>query len=198
MEKNKKETIRSFIAIELEEDIRNKLCDITSEIKEMDNKIRWVKKESLHLTLKFLGDITAKKQKKIENILSEIGLSTHSFIISLIGLGAFPNFSRPHVLWAGVMKGADHITNLVSEINKALHSEGFEREKRKYVPHITLARIKAIKDKDSFKEKVLQNKETFFAEQAVPMISLMKSELTPQGAIYTTLKEIPLEKANNS
>ncbi|MFC1643685.1 RNA 2',3'-cyclic phosphodiesterase, partial [Chlamydiota bacterium] len=104
--------------------------------------------------------------------------------------GVFPNFSDPKILWVGIEQGADRISNLAKKIDDLLQPIGFKKEKRAFVPHITIARIKNINNKDMFKEKVLKYKETFFAEETISMISLMKSDLTSQGAVYTSIKEI--------
>lgn len=196
MTKQKNEITRCFIAIQLDEAVQNNLSSMRNHFTEIDGKIRWVKPDAIHITLKFLGDITVSQQRITEEVLSGICSLTVPFTLSVRGIGVFPGKKHPQVLWAGIRDDGCVLTEFVDRIDHALSCEGFKKEKRAFVPHITIARIKWIRENDVFCEKVERLAESSFAELSVSVVSLMKSELRTDGAVYTHLKTCPLKQMN--
>lgn len=186
--------LRTFIAIEMPESIRQKIQNLQAELKSFPAKVTWVKPENIHLTLKFLGDT---EDNTIDSIGDQLAISAASFSpfkINIGGVGAFPNFKQPRVFWVGSPTGADKLVEIAAEIDQRMNTLGFETDKRKYSAHFTIARVRDSRGIGPM-VKSLQSKHDFDAgEFIVNKISLIKSELTPQGPIYSVLKTVGLKQ----
>ncbi len=185
--------IRTFIAIEITEEIRNKIGELQNILKGLGGRISWTKPGNIHLTLKFLGDtdegiideISAKLQQAVESIAD--------FKITVKRTGTFPNFKRPRVIWVGAECEGEQMQKLTAQIEDCMENFGFEKEIRRFSAHLTLGRVKDIKGIEPVMEK-LKNYENFEAGSfAVKNFFLIKSELHSAGAIYTPLKKIVLK-----
>jgi 2'-5' RNA ligase len=183
--------LRSFIAIELPEEVKAALIGIQDEFKESRADIRWVKPDNIHLTLKFLGEIDGKN---IGNIVQKVegACAKYSFFeLGISGIGVFPNIRSPRVLWVGIQY-AEALAGLQSEIETGMASIGYERERRKFSPHLTLGRFRSAKGEKAISEKIEMYKNDRIGSIGVQSISLMKSELSPSGARYSRVAEIAL------
>jgi 2'-5' RNA ligase len=156
---------------------------------ETPSYVKWVKKENLHITLKFFGETEKNNliEEKMRNLENEIS----AFDISLKGVGAFPDLKKAKILWVGVEKGKGSLSQLFSITENEVAALGFEREKRNFHPHITFARVK--KGKYSLTRDIDFSFGPFWVEE----ISLFKSTLTPNGPIYEILSEIPLRRGKS-
>ena len=190
MEKDK--TIRTFIAIELPAKIIDGLKEIQDELKDGTNKVTWVKPENIHLTIKFLGDIEADKIDSIAGLLKSAAAKNRSFDISVKGVGGFPTIDNPRVLWVGIEEGNVNLSALYNNIEDALSTIGFEKEERPFKPHLTLGRIKFLKDRKGLKEWIERFKDITLGQYMVDSICLFQSMLTPEGAVHIKLKKIEL------
>lgn len=148
-----------------------------------------VKPESMHLTLKFLGEIDEETRNKISGDLNFIG-KFKKFTISLKGVGAFPNLNHVNVLWVGVDKGKTEVIEIQKRIDEVLEFK-FQKE-RNFTPHLTVARVKAVKDKTELKKFFERHNNYNFNEFTAEKILLMKSVLTPVGPVYSVLEEFTL------
>ncbi|WP_292459982.1 RNA 2',3'-cyclic phosphodiesterase [Methanothermococcus sp.] len=170
--------MRCFLAIELNEDIKEKLEELKSCFK-IDG-IKPVEKENFHITVKFLGDIDEEMVEKIKNLdLSIKPVKSH-----IKYMGVFPNENYIRVIWIG----ATNLIPVFKEIDKKLSELGFKKEKD-YVPHITIGRVKFTKDKKLLKSKIDKYKHVELGTLEVKNIVLMKSELTREGPIYEVIKK---------
>jgi len=180
-------TIRTFIAIELPEEIIYTISKVQEEIKSYGLKIRWVRPENIHLTLKFLGDIQEADTEKVARAVSESVTGYHPISLAVKGIGVFPGIKRPRVLWLGISKKLDLLTALQRTLDEKLEAIGFPKEKRPFRGHLTLGRIKDKIDPKRLhgvlKEFAQFESEHFFAHRII----LYKSELKPKGAVYTKL-----------
>jgi len=181
--------IRTFIAIELPEQVKDQIRIEYLKLNSTDASIRWVKPKNLHLTLKFLGDIEEEKLKEVENSVTESVSPYNKLNLSLKGLGFFPDIKRPKVIWKEVAGDIDELLSLAESIEKNMTRIGFSAELRKFSPHITIGRIKKIKRReiDTILEMASDSEEVEFIAQNVKII---RSELIPGGAVHTTLKTI--------
>jgi RNA 2',3'-cyclic 3'-phosphodiesterase len=185
--------LRSFIAIELPEAVKSALSEFQQELKKCGADVRWVKPESVHLTLKFLGNISEKDVDRIIKSLEGTCRKYTAFNLEISGAGVFPNKKSPRVLWIGVtVNGA--FAKLQQEIEDAMASMGFEKENRKFVPHLTLGRCRSSIGKEALLEKIELHKDNTFGVIDVKNVSFMKSELSPVGAKHTRVAEIALGK----
>jgi len=153
--------------------------------------VKWVAKDNIHLTLKFLGEVSEEKIEVIKSILDGITSKTRPFEITVKDIGAFPKIEYPRVIWAGLDKGSDESKVLAEKTDNALSSIGFEKETRPFTAHITIGRVRSSKNKDALKDKMhsVDDKLLSGATQSVSSVILFKSTLTPSGSIYTKLHE---------
>jgi 2'-5' RNA ligase len=190
------EEIRSFIAIELPEEAKEGLFRLKKELERGEHKfVKWVDPWGIHLTLKFLGNIPSKQVTKITEAIKEAAQGISPFHLEISGLGAFPSLRQARVFWVGIDGEVDKLSRLQQNIDSALAALGFAKEERSFMPHLTLARIRqgaSPPERRSFGELV----DSINFEDKYPIkveaISLMKSQLTPAGAIYTCLTEVGL------
>ena len=186
--------MRTFIAIEISEEIRAILAQIESHLKYSGADVKWVASDNIHLTLKFLGEITEEKCEKVKAALDEIAKTTAPFEISLKDIGAFPKIEFPRVIWVGLDKGAKESTELAGRIDEALSKLGFAKETRPFAAHLTIGRARSGKNKEALREKMLSSQVPVASGQSPEIVSsviLFKSTLTPTGSIYTKLHEAP-------
>ena len=190
------EQIRSFIAIELSEEIKRGLARLRNELERTEHSfVKWVEPEGLHLTLKFLGNIPFKQVAEITNAMEEATQGISPFHLEIPGLGAFPNLKQPRVLWVGIRGELDTLSKLQQNIDSVLAPFGFAKEERPFVTHLTLAHIKqgaSPIERKSFGELVMSINFEIRYPLDVGGISLMRSQLTPGGAIYTRLFMVKL------
>jgi 2'-5' RNA ligase len=190
------EQIRSFIAIELPEEAKKGLARLRKELERDEHRfVKWVDPKGIHLTLKFLGNIPSNRVAEITEAIEEAAQGISPFHLEISGLGAFPGLKQSRVLWVGIGGELDKLSRLQQNIDSALADLGFAKEERSFVPHLTLARIRqgaSPLEKRSFGELVGS---TIFEDKyhiKVEAISLMRSQLTPAGAIYTCLSKVGL------
>jgi 2'-5' RNA ligase len=190
------EQIRSFIAIELSEEAKKGLAKLRKELERDDHKfVKWVAPGAIHLTLKFLGNIPCKQVAEITKAIEEAAQGISPFHLEISGLGAFPNLKQVRVFWVGISGELDKLSKLQQNIDSTLAALRFAKEERPFVPHLTLARIRegaSPLERRSFGELVgsIVFEDKYDIE--VEAISLMKSQLTPAGAIYSCLSLVGL------
>jgi len=173
--------MRTFIAIEMPKEIKEILLDAQKQINTEKAKIRPAK--AFHLTLKFLGEVEEKKIEEIKSALKEIKFE--KFNTALTEIGVFPNESYIRVVWAGLDDSKSKIKKLQQEIDEKFQKLGFKKDTR-FHPHVTLARVKFVKDKQDFIKDLKEmkiKKESF----QITEFKLIKSILTPEGLVYEDL-----------
>jgi len=184
--------LRAFIAIDIPDGVRKAVHTKAVELRRRmaDDAVRWVRPEGYHLTLKFLGEIETAQVPLIEAAMGSAADGIGRFSLRLGSLGVFPNQRRPRVLWVAVEGGADSLGRLQSRLEQALGPIGFKTEGRSFHPHLTLARIKRPLEPGALStlQSALQ-KENLAGTPAfgVDSVKLIRSELRPTGAVYTTL-----------
>lgn len=177
------ETIRAFVAVPLPVEARQALASVSEELDERvpDRSVRWVKPESMHLTLRFLGDTEGFRVPAVAEALDHVSARHQPFDLRLHSLGCFPNTRRPRVIWCGLKQDVPAVQALKSDLDKALTDLGWEPEKRLYQPHITLGRVKDQRGLDDVRWEA--DVEPFLIP--VEKIHLMESKLLRTGAVYT-------------
>jgi len=184
--------MRTFIGIELSEDIKDALGQIQSHLKYSGADVKWIEKNNIHLTLKFLGEVSEEKIGKIKDIMNNIGKEMKQFEISLKNIGAFPKIEFPRVIWADLDKGAAESAELAKRIDESLSKIGFQKESRPFAAHLTIGRVRSPKNKEALIEKMRslnETQDTSGKGQIVSSVTLFQSTLTPKGPIYTKLHE---------
>ncbi len=188
--------MRTFVAIDLDPKIKKGVSQLIEDLKKRSSEsrgIRWIRPEAMHLTLKFLGEITEEKVAPITDVLKRISEECPPFPLRMKGTGFFPPKSQtPRVIWIGVEE-ADNLMRLQSQIEEALERIGFPRERRKYHPHLTLGRVKTFSD---IKETLFffeKHRDDNFGDMEVKKITFFRSTLKPTGAEYSALAELELK-----
>jgi len=191
------EVIRSFIAIELPAELKADLTGLQDSLKtNRQDWMKWVSPNSIHLTLKFLGDITTDKIAEIIMAMEESSEGIPPFGLEMKGLGIFPNMKRIQVVWVGLTGELNSLKTLQENIENNLAILGYPAEGREFTPHLTLGRVRFnIPPAEQQKFVELLNRTNFASihKIGVNSINLMKSELTPRGAIYTRIGIVPLK-----
>ena len=186
-------TIRTFLAIEIPKEILEQFERVQYRLgRSMTGVIRWAKTGSIHLTLKFFGNITDRDIRNITDALQARAPALGPVPVAIGTLGVFPNLSRPRVLWVGVTEGVKELSALQAQVETALEAEGFTREERPFRPHLTLGRMKADRQIDGL-DKAVEDHKGFAAGKftATEMI-LFRSDLKPTGPVYTPLAKFKL------
>jgi len=186
------DNLRTFIAIDIPGNILSEIRELQEGIKDYGFKIRWVRPESIHLTLKFLGDIKAVKINEIAEAISKTVVRYTPISLQAKGVGVFPGIKRPQVLWVGLAGQLEPLVSLQKTLDENLETIGFPMEKRPFKGHLTMGRMKAKIDVKKFGD-VLMTFRSFESEAfTADKIILYKSELKPSGAVYTELASASL------
>jgi 2'-5' RNA ligase len=188
--------MRLFVAIDFPVGLRRTLQRVCREISPSLANVRWTRPESLHLTLKFLGDTAAEHVPDVRDALSAALQSRPAGSFSLAGLGAFPNERRPTVVWAGIADGVDWLAGLAASVDAALVPLGFPPEKRPFQPHVTLGRVRPGTrwPAEAAKREFAARAEQAFGELAADTVVLYASTLAPTGAIHEPLDRYSLRR----
>jgi len=185
--------MRTFIAIDLDQKIKERLYFLLFELKKVSQNIKWVKKEGMHLTLKFLGEIREEKITEIEAVLRSLTQNYSPFPLCLHGTGTFPPGKKnPRVVWVGVEENRS-ILSYQASLESELEKLGFAKEKRPFHPHLTLGRVKVPSHLGGLISQLERERETRFGEMIVHNITLFQSILKPTGAEYRALFEFRLK-----
>lgn len=185
------ETVRAFIALELTSEIQNQLKQAQDELKKAEADVKWVDSKGIHLTLKFLGNVSLELIKEIKRHLDTLAKNHQRFELNINQVGAFPKKEYPRVIWVGIEQGKNQTIKLAEALEERLVNLGFMKEKRDFQPHLTLGRVRSSRNRSQLTrllESVTILPKTMQAETLV----LFKSTLTPQGAIYEALHKADL------
>lgn len=179
--------IRTFIAIDIDDDnVLAKLAEIRDYLTGTKVDLKPVATENIHLTLRFIGEIPLTKVQEIcDRLISD--LKFKKFTMKIEGLGVFPDIERPRVIWAGVSKGVEELTRLHDAIERLLRQLGIPPSREKFVPHITLARVRTPRNIHLLTETIKHIANTEFGEVVVDKVKVKRSILTRSGPIYNDI-----------
>ncbi|MEA3369610.1 MAG: RNA 2',3'-cyclic phosphodiesterase [Candidatus Ratteibacteria bacterium] len=183
---------RVFIAISLSEAISKKIEVIQDKLKKTKADVRWVKPANIHLTLKFLGNITPEQISGLKQGLEKIARKFQPFSIFIEEMGSFPSIDSPRVIWVGISRGKEILNKMNKAIEDDLAKIGFPREERAFHPHLTLGRCRSSKHRSQL-AKQIKTESAFLGALAVDRISIYKSLLTSEGPVYSLLSDVVLK-----
>ncbi len=155
-------------------------------------KIKWVDVDNVHLTIKFLGDTDEDLIPEIKNALEDLTQGFNSTRLKMRSIGVFPNLQRPRVLWIG-LEDNETVSQLAKSIDEAMTTLGYEPEQREFKPHITLGRIKFLRDRRTLQQLIDKYDGHYFQDIPVEEIILYESQLRREGPVYTALGKFPLK-----
>ena len=182
------QSIRSFLAFDIESDtVLNRLATAQKLLVQTGADLKLVAPQNIHITVRFLGNITPAMVEKIFEEMKKVQFAP--FNVQIKSLGAFPDLRYSRVVWAGITEGADQLKSVFSQLEPRLRGLGFTPDHKGFSPHLTIARVKSGRNKAQLAEFVTENANYDFGAIKAECLRLKKSDLTPKGPIYSTLKE---------
>ena len=185
---------RVFIAIDISEEARSKAASYVDLLKRAarGQRVGWERSEKLHLTIKFLGDIDDRQLNDVEQAVNKVAAEVSAFRLELSGTGRFPPKGDPRILWLGVIDDGDSLA-ISSSLDRELSNAGFEPEKRRFSPHLTIARLREPRLSRDL-AAVHENNEFEPVGFEVREIIIYESKLLPTGSVYTKIAAFPLKE----
>ncbi len=186
--------MRLFIACPVPEEIKKKIANLEGGFRGSNADVKWVRPESIHLTLKFLGEVNEDKIPEINNRISKAieGFSVFHAVVEKIGV--FPDWRRIRVVWVGIEDGQKELKELSNRIEDKMASIGFKKEKRGFTAHITIGRVRSGKGIDRLTDMVREKSEVSLGIIQINEVLLMKSMLRPEGASYECVERFNLDR----
>jgi RNA 2',3'-cyclic 3'-phosphodiesterase len=184
--------IRTFLAIDLPESYLAGLTAVQDYLKKSGADVRWTNVSSIHLTLKFFGDISEDQVETITAAASVITGATPAFSLKGQGAGTFPSPKSPRVIWLGLAGQTDILARLVQDLEQAFAPLGFPPENRKFTAHLTLGRVRSSQGREALGRFLQSVPLPDFTDFQVEQLVLYRSTLRPQGALYTPLQKLAL------
>ncbi|MCK4801402.1 MAG: RNA 2',3'-cyclic phosphodiesterase [Anaerolineales bacterium] len=190
------DVIRTFIAVDLPPGVLEALGQVTAQLQEKlpDTPVRWVNHQKMHLTLKFLGDISNENISMVEKILYSEAAKRQAMEIGIGGIGAFPKMRHPRVIWIGV-EAPTELFDLRRGIEDGVARLGYNYDKYDFTPHLTLGRISrkaSARDVRKVGNVLHEFQVGFIGVARIEAVHLYRSDLRPEGAQYTCLYSAPL------
>ncbi|HBX69988.1 MAG TPA: RNA 2',3'-cyclic phosphodiesterase [Chloroflexi bacterium] len=188
--------IRAFIALDLPPEVQENLAQVSAQLKEQlgEKSVRWVPVENIHLTLKFLGDVSVNNLGVLKEIIASEAAQAKPMEFSVGRLGAFPKIRRPRVIWVGI-EAPPELMALQRSIEARTTRVGYPPDEREFSPHLTLGRVSRTaspKDVSKIGEVLNASSVGFLGAVRVREIHLLKSDLQPSGAVYSKMFTTPI------
>ncbi len=195
-----KDVIRAFIAIDLPSDVLDSLGQVINKLKEQHpgTSVRWVDHEQIHLTLKFLGDVSSQNLEIIKKIVATEAAKRQIMEMGIGGIGAFPKLHHPRVIWIGV-EAPSELDDLRRGIEDSAARLGYPRDRYDFTPHLTLGRVSrkaSVQDVRRIGKTLHGFSVGYLGAARVEGVHVYRSDLSPSGAVYTRLFTAPLIEQN--
>src|SRR5262245_44462626 len=179
--------IRTFVAVDVGSAIRDQLVTLQDELRALDEDVKWVEPENLHLTVKFLGDVDETDLYAVCKMAARAVEDVPVFSMDLHGVGAFPSVGRPRVIWAGVTQGAEEVTLIHDRLDELFGAEGYPREDRHFTPHLTLGRVRHQKRTPTLGNALNELARWEGGVTTVEEILVMSSQLSSDGPTHAIM-----------
>ncbi len=184
--------IRLFVATGIDEEIRKKLVEFQDNLKKADADVGWVAPENLHITLKFIGYIDQEKIGDIIQIIQDSVTHIKPFDLDYRGVGVFPSKKNPRVVFAQLIDAGGTLAKIHERLDNQLAALGVSHDERRFESHLTVGRIKTRRNVHRLMEKLDAYNDFHFGLEYISQIVLMKSDLSPEGPMYTKLQSVDL------
>lgn len=189
------EQLRLFFAVPLAPDLKEPVAQVQQELKMTGAKVSWTKRDSLHFTLKFLGDTPQEQVEELREVASTVAKTIPPHQIQIGGVGGFPSRGRPRVVWLGCSDEGEQLARLGIVLDEALAEAGLaEPERREFAPHLTIGRVRSRHRREELAAAMAELSDRQVGQMAVNYFVLMQSQLHPQGAIHTLLDRFDLQE----
>jgi 2'-5' RNA ligase len=183
-------SVRTFVALELSDRLKEGILALAEEFRARGVRASWAKRPTLHLTLKFLGDVEESELPEVVAAVARASSGVSAFDLETVRLGAFPSPRRPRVLWVGV-RPCDELFALHEGLEDELSELGFQRERRRFHPHVTIGRIRdpRAESVQTILDELVAPEERVVVEE----VRVMRSTLRPEGALHELVEAVPLD-----
>ena len=187
------DTFRAFIAVDLPESVKSFLSEAQDALKVYGFRVKWVRPQNIHLTLKFLGNTATADIDKIAEAMTLAAGTCPIVSLTAKGIGVFPNIRRTRVIWAGLKGQLEILADFRQTLDAHLAELGFPRETRPFKSHLTLGRVKGRIVPARMNAAIDKLKEFESETFEINKVILFKSELRPSGAVYTKVQAIAFQ-----
>lgn len=178
--------MRAFLAVEIPREIHAHLALLQSQLAQTRADVKWTEEANLHVTMRFLGEITDQQRQDLEETLHGVASHHHATTVQLAGVGAFPSIASPRVLWVGVGAGKDVLTTIAGEVEQGVVSLGLPREEHPFSAHVTLGRVRSSKHRAALVAAMRALTWTPPPPFTATHLTLFQSILTSSGPVYTS------------
>jgi len=185
-------SIRTFVAIEIDECVRQELGRVQSVLRDVPARVKWVKPRNIHLTLVFLGDIAETAVRDVTETMDKTASELPRFAYEVAGIGFFGPPRSPRIIWAGAKGNLQPLKDLHGFLTLELIERGFSLSDKPFTPHLTIARIRSTKNSEELINALRRTEERSFGRVAVRRVVLFRSDLQPTGPEYTVVHESAL------
>jgi 2'-5' RNA ligase len=185
--------VRAFLALTLPEKVRQFLAALQAKLSRAQADVQWVEPPNLHVTLKFLGEITDEQRRAVEQLLGAVARGETAFTLRLDRVGAFPSLSSPRVVWVGLGEGKERAIRLAARLEQDCGGLGLRKEERPFAAHVTLGRVRTPRGRSGLVRALTEFGWQAPAPWDVTALALYQSTLSSRGPIYSVLAEVPLK-----
>ena len=184
--------MRAFLGLSLPEEIRESLRQLQRDLAASQADVKWVKPGNLHVTLKFLDEITEEQRRDVEVLLTRLADKEGTFALGVAEVGAFPSMSAPRVVWVGLSEGTETVARIAKTIEEAGRAIGLRREERPFAAHLTLGRLRSSRRRQELVRHLQHITWQPPAPWLVTSVTLYESVLSSSGPEYRVLADVPL------
>jgi 2'-5' RNA ligase len=184
--------MRCFVAVKVGEAVRDLLVRVQETLRRADAHVKWVERENLHLTLKFLGDLDDGQVATLKGLLASEAARWRKMSLEYAGIGTFPERGAPRVVWAGATGDVDRLTGLATAVERHAESVGVPRERHPFVAHLTIGRVKSDRNVKRLIAAIEPQRQVPLGRDEIASFELLQSTLTPQGPVYEVLQSFAL------
>jgi 2'-5' RNA ligase len=187
--------MRCFVAVDAPDDVRELLVRVQEALRRAESDVKWVEEVNLHLSLKFLGDVTDAQVAQLKELLAVEAARWPPMKLTYAGIGAFPDHGLPRVVWAGATGDLEKLAGLAVAVERAAEQVGVPREGRPFVAHLTLGRVKSGRNAKRLQSAIENQRQVPLGGDLVREFVLYQSTLTSEGPVYEALARFPLTSA---
>ena len=180
-------SLRVFLALDLDQTIKDQLIRLQNRLDKIGADVRWTKVEQIHLTMKFLGEISDEMAVDICRLCQNVCAEFEPFEFDVRSAGCFANYGRPRVIWIGVDDPSGSVRRLHERIEKTLGPLGLRRERRAFKPHVTLGRVRSARNAIELRAEVEKNNNFEAGSAQASQITIYSSQLDPEGPVHTVI-----------
>lgn len=185
--------MRTFVAIEISQEAKSVIAELQNKLRVADADVSWTRPENIHLTLKFLGEVSENLIADAARVCEESASGSNSLNLNLSSVGAFPDFRQPRVLWVGLGGDIDPLVQLQKKLDEGLSRIGFGRDGKPFRAHLTMGRVKSRRNSRELRE-LANHYRLAPSPFSVTEIVLVRSQLHPEGSRYTRLASATLQE----